>query len=144
MENITRILAIVFLYFVGTSALIGGWGLLSDPSGEAVGLSLNLLENTPFRDFYFPALILLLVNGLGSLIIGSLAIMKAKYFQLLIVMQGLLLIGWIMIQMAMIGAIYWLQFLYGGIGLLIMVSGILLYEWHHHNGVVRKKELAGY
>jgi len=142
MKNFIRVLAIVLLYLVGISAIIGGWGLISDPSGNAVDLPLTLLQHTPFTNFFYPGLILILAIGLGSLMVGSLAILKAKYYDVLIVAEGFILLGWIIIQVALIDVIYWLHFIYGGMGILLIVAGILLYEWQHHEKTPRKHQFA--
>ena len=142
MKNFMRVLAIVLLYLVGTSAVIGSWGLISDPSGKAVGLPVSLLQDTPFRNFLYPGLLLLLFNGLGCLIVGSLAILKVNYYPILMVAQGFILTGWIIIQVALIDVIYWLHFLYGGIGILLIMAGILLYEVQHHEKIPGKHQFA--
>jgi hypothetical protein len=45
-------------------AAIGGVALLMAPSGEIVGLSVALLDGTPFEDFLVPGIVLLVVFGL--------------------------------------------------------------------------------
>jgi hypothetical protein len=42
--------------------------LLNDPSGNGIGLSLDVLKNTPFKNFFIPGLFLLVVLGLIPLI----------------------------------------------------------------------------
>ena len=40
--------------FIGLGALGGGFMLVRDPSGSALGVPLSLLEGTPFPDFFNP------------------------------------------------------------------------------------------
>ena len=58
--------------FIGLGAVLGGYGLVSDPTGAGVRMPLDMLENSPFSTFLVPGLVLLTVNGLGSLL-GALA-----------------------------------------------------------------------
>ena len=53
--------------FIGVGAVAGGLGLALDPSGESVGIPLELLAETPFTTFLIPGIVLFAVNGLGSL-----------------------------------------------------------------------------
>ncbi len=45
MHHIFRIIAIILLLFNAISALFGGWGLMSDPSGETMEMPLRFLEH---------------------------------------------------------------------------------------------------
>jgi len=56
------------LLFLGMSALVGGSGLVADPSGAAIGLPLDLLRGSPFGDYLVPGLVLLIVLGAGPLL----------------------------------------------------------------------------
>jgi len=47
MHHIFRIIAIILLLFNAISALFGGWGLISDPSGETLEMPLRFLEHSP-------------------------------------------------------------------------------------------------
>ena len=49
--------------FIGIGAVAGGFGLVSAPDGSALGLPLELLEHSPFRDYFIPGLVLLVVNA---------------------------------------------------------------------------------
>ena len=54
--------------FIGIGAIGGGFMLVKDPSGKALGVPLSFLEGSPFRDFLIPGIFLLTVNGVGSMI----------------------------------------------------------------------------
>ena len=53
--------------FIGVGAVAGGLGLALDPSGESLGIPLELLEETPFATFLIPGIVLFAVNGLCCL-----------------------------------------------------------------------------
>ena len=45
--------------FIGLGAIGGGFMLVKDPSGFALGVPLNFLEGSPFQDFLIPGIFLL-------------------------------------------------------------------------------------
>ena len=56
-----RVLSIGLLVLIGAAAGYGGVSLLLDPSGLQIGLPLSLLEGSPFRSYFVPVLMLLLL-----------------------------------------------------------------------------------
>jgi hypothetical protein len=119
-------LLMALLLFQGLSGIAGGIGLVGDPSGDSLQISLSLLEGTPFNDYLIPGLILLVVLGIAPLIalyglwkqrhwgwLGSLAI-------------GVGLIIWIGVQILLIG--YQpqppLQLIYGVLGIAIVSTAL--------------------
>ena len=66
MKTFLKISSILLLLFNGTGAFYGGIGLITDPTGVSIKLSVNLLEHTPFNNFLVPGIVLLGVNGIFS------------------------------------------------------------------------------
>ncbi len=97
---------------IGLGAVGGGFLLITDPSGEALGLPLSLLEKSPFPDFLIPGLFLLAVNGIGSLIGAGLSFTGKRYAPESAMILGAILVAWIVIQVAMIRSVGWLHVLY--------------------------------
>lgn len=58
----------IVLTLVGTAAIAVGLGLIVAPDGDGFKLSVELLKNTPFRDYFIPGIVLLTVIGVGSLL----------------------------------------------------------------------------
>lgn len=56
--------------FLGIGGIIGGGGLIIDPSGSLLQIPNSLLEHSPFRNFLIPGIILLLVLGLMPIVIA--------------------------------------------------------------------------
>ncbi len=52
---------IILIVFQSISGLIGGIGLLIDPSGSYLKMPMFFLRNTPFKDYLIPALVLFFV-----------------------------------------------------------------------------------
>jgi len=67
-RSISSNLLILLIFFQAISAIPSGLSLLNDPSGNGIGLSLDVLKNTPFKNFFIPGLFLLVVLGLIPLI----------------------------------------------------------------------------
>jgi hypothetical protein len=122
-----RITALILLFFNGISAIFGGVGLMADPGGEAMQMPLEFLENTPFKDFLIPGIILFTFNGILSLMIFVLTILKVKRYAWFIIFQGCVLIIWLTVQIIMIEKFYPpLHIPYYLVGILLVISGSLL------------------
>ncbi len=121
-----RTFVVCLVLFNGLAACGGGLVLIIDPSGNAMQMSTRLLEHSPFSDFLIPGVLLLLVNGLSSLWISWIVIQRKINYQRFIVLQGLLLIGWILIQVLLIREVSWLHYSFGGLGMVLIGAGLKL------------------
>lgn len=127
MKQILQILSAILLLFNGTGALYGGWHLIRYPDGSSLMLPLSLLSQTPFTSFLIPGLVLFAINGVLSLAVLVFLLLKHKLAPGLIQIQGLILILWIVSQIAMIQTLYFLHGIMALVGILLMVTGRNLY-----------------
>ena len=111
--------------FNGLSAVLGGYMLLKDPSGTDLGLQLGWLEGTPFSSFLIPGLVLLVMNGLGNLLGAGLTLRRWRQAGNYGLLFGLIMMSWIMAQVAWIGYQGFLQPLYFGTGMVQFAFGYL-------------------
>lgn len=127
-----RITAVSLLVFLGLAAAGGGLLMLIDPSGGKIILPLDLLEETPFQDFFIPGLILFSVLGVFSFIIGWMTFLKSKYYEWFIIMQGFILSGWLTIEVLINSDLFFPAYHYPlyAISLLLILTGILLIKWN--------------
>ena len=102
----------VFQILLGLSAVAGGVGMVGDPSGDSVGFPLDQLSGTPFPDYLIPGLFLLLIIGVGHLAGGILTIIRFRHAGEVAVVLGAILMAWIVVQVILIGLVYFLQPLY--------------------------------
>jgi hypothetical protein len=123
------------LAFLGVSAAFGSILLVLNPTGARLQMPLSILQFSPFRDFLIPGLILGIVFGIGSFAtIVVLWFRPAWSFGTALtrvtgehwswsaaVAVGLGQVIWIVTQMLMVHGTDWLQFVYGGLGLLIIL-----------------------
>jgi hypothetical protein len=109
--------------FVGLGAVAGGLGLILKPSGANLGIPIELLEKTPFSTYLIPGLVLLAVNGLGSLVGAAASFTRYRYAGDTAVVLGGFLVVWITLQVYWFAGFHWLHTLYLGLGILELVLG---------------------
>lgn len=115
-----------FQLFHGASALLGGYLLVSDPSGSKLGLKPDWLESTPFTSYLIPGLVLLVVNGLGNTGGLVVTILKNKRAGDIAILFGFIMLAWIVAQVSWIGYQSVLQPLYFFTGLGQLMAGLSL------------------
>ena len=84
--------------FIGLGAVGGGLGLVLEPSGANLGMPLEMLNHSPFSNFLIPGIVLLIVNGLGSIAGSVLSFRLFQYAAEIAFALGTFLVAWILIQ----------------------------------------------
>ena len=122
-----RIIASVLLVIVGFAALYGGFMFMIDPSGYQLGISRDLLVGTPFDNYMVPGIILFVVVGLFSLVSGVLTILRNPVFPWLLMIAGLILMGWLTVQLFMNSGFFSPLFHYPlyAVGISLLLIGFL-------------------
>ena len=136
--KVARIIIIALLLIVSVSALIAGYLFMLDPSGSKLGLSVDILEHSPFENFLLPGIVLFVLNGILNLIAAMYAIFQWKGWMLLVLLQGFVLFAWIAIQAAMLQRLHYLHFIFSGIGVILMLFSVSSYK-----PFIRKKNNPG-
>ena len=103
--RIARRWLIFWALFIGLGAVAGSVGMLTDPSGKAMGMDAMLpyfqvlpLAELLYQDYRFPGIALLLVNGFTNLTAAVLFFRNRKSGVLLGGVFGVTLMMWIGIQ----------------------------------------------
>lgn len=112
--------------FIGLGALGGGFMLVRDPSGSALGVPLSFLQGSPFPDFLVPGIFLLVVNGVGSLIGAGFSFTRRRYAQETAIVLGAILVAWIVIQVILIRSFSWMHVLYFILGVVELGIGLYI------------------
>ncbi|MGY5851751.1 hypothetical protein [Salegentibacter sp. F14] len=112
--------------FNGLSGLLGGFMLIKDPSGNSLNMKFEWLANTPFPNFLIPGIILFLLIGIGNVLGFWLSFKKNKNRAQFGSIFGLILMIWIIAQVAFIGYKDFLQPLYFSSGLLQAITGLAM------------------
>jgi hypothetical protein len=109
--------------FLAVSAIAGAIGLVVG----FMNIPLSVLNGTPFADFTVPALLLGIVVG-GSALAGAAiaAFGPRRYETMATAGAGGIVVGWIIIEIALIGLGSWLQPLYFAVGLVMIGLAALL------------------
>jgi len=113
---------LLFILFQGLSGLLGGIGLIMDPTGKSLQIPISWLVNSPFNDYLIPGFILLSVLGIFPIIILYRLWNKLIWSWFFTIALGIALIIWILVEILIIG--YQtnppLQLIYGFVGLIIL------------------------
>jgi hypothetical protein len=125
--EIARKIAVVVLWFLGISALVGAVPLILFPYGEPWGfMSQSLLRYSPFHSYLIPGIILFIANGGLSLLVLYATARRISGYGWLVAFQGCVAAGWIVVEVIMLRAISWAHYLYFAVGLALIVSGLVL------------------
>ena len=89
--------------FVAVGAIPAGILFLTDPSGGRLGMTVDLLEGSPFTSFLVPGIVLLGIHGIGSLLGAAMSFWRARFAGDGAVLLGSLLGGWMVVQIVLIG-----------------------------------------
>jgi hypothetical protein len=128
-------LLMFLLLFQGISAIPSGLMLVLDPTGGLMQMPLAMLKGTPFPNFLIPGLILGIVLGLGAFFVLACLFtlpdwrwaqrvnpFKSQHWTWAASAAfGLALMIWIIVQVLMIGLGAFIQVLYFGVGLAILL-----------------------
>lgn len=118
---------LMLIIFQGLSGLIGGIGLVVDPTGKILQISIGWLKNSPFNDYLVPGLILLTALGFFPFVVIYGLVKKINWGWYSALLLGMMLIIWIGVELLIIGyqAQPPLQLIYGSVGILILVLALL-------------------
>lgn len=132
-------LLIALQLLLGIGAVAGGSFMLINPSGELLGLGLELLDGSPFDDYLIPGLLLTLVLGVMPLLVACGLIWRfpARVADRLNLYRdthwswsfslytGYALVIWIAAQVYFLQAVQGVHLLYWTIGFAIQIVTLL-------------------
>lgn len=119
-----RIVLLLIELFVAFTAISCGAMLIIRPDGALMQMPLSMLANTPFSDFLIPGMALGFAVGGSALVALFLVAFGRALAQHWVILSGVMLGGWITVQVLLIGASSMLQAIYFIIAVVIFVFGI--------------------
>jgi len=125
MKFFLKVITSLLLLINGIGAIYGGSNLILHPDGSSIQLSLQWLQHTPFHNYFIPGIILFIANGLLSMFVFMALLLKYKNYPWLVIAQGVVLTGWIVIQILLIQTVYFLHIILGSFGIALILLGIL-------------------
>ena len=106
------------LLFNGVSAAVGGLALMTDWIPEQT----SWVRDTDFPSNYFPGVILMAVVGGSSLIAATALMKRSDGWELASIVAGIIMVFWIIGEVASIRGFHFLQVIY-------LVTGALVVIW---------------
>ncbi len=107
--------------FVAIAAIPAGLSMIFDTTGNGLGMSPELLVGSPFSTFLTPGIFLLVCLGISNLLF---VFVTSRYEGFGGILMGVILVGWILIQIYWIGMTFFLQPLFLIVGLVQTALGI--------------------
>lgn len=114
------------MLLVGIGAVAAGVGFIQKPNGSNLGMTVDLLNNSPFDNFIIPGIVLLTMNGLGSLFGAFLCFKLRLTAGTFTSILGIAMIIWIVAQVYWIGLQSWLQPTFFIVGVMETIFGFML------------------
>lgn len=133
-RNLHLILGIIQA-LVALGAIPAGYLMLAEPDGKSLGMTVDVLAGTPFKDFFIPGLFLFTVNGLCNLAGSVLCFFKFSYAPAIGIALGSALVIWISVQVFSIGLTHFLQPGYFIIGIIEIILSYLLAIQNKKNSI---------
>lgn len=124
--KIVRAIAIVSLVFLGITSVIGAIPMILQSNEEPWQMPRSLLDHSPFNSFLTPGILLLLSNGLFSFLALNAVLDKGPGAGGWVTVQGCILSGWLIAQVALFQIVVWPQLVYAGLALALIVCGLAL------------------
>ena len=145
-NNFFRNLLIILLGFLAIGALFGGLAFIIKPDGSIYQMPVDVLANSPFKNFFIPGIILSTIFGIFPLIVifGLIKKPESKFLNKLnlisdyhfswtfSVYTGIALIIWINVQTLILNSVDVLHTIYSSLGILIICIAILPQTRKHY------------
>lgn len=123
MKPSVKVVILFLLLTNAVAATFGGIKLMLDSSGSSIQLSLDLLRHTYFSNYFIPGMVLFVTNGLFGLYAATATLFNLRNAHFFVIAQGLILCGWIIIQVFLIDLFHTLHAILGLIGVLLVILG---------------------
>jgi hypothetical protein len=137
--KLTKNLLIFLLGFLSFGAIFGGMAFILKPDGSIYDMPVEILQNSPFKDFLVPGIILFVTFGLLPVYVIYTLIKKPEnkameklnllpdhhFSWTFSIYIGFALIIWINIQTLILDAVDILHTIYSSLGILIICMALL-------------------
>ncbi len=125
-KTLNRI-GVIVLIITGINALAAGFSMIVNPTGNDLGMSVEtVLQHSPFNSFLIPGLTLFTTIGVMSIVTALFFFKKWKNHDLLIIIQGVILFGWIFFQVIFLQQFNWMHATFGIVGIFLIWWGYSL------------------
>jgi hypothetical protein len=120
-------IGIILLIITSLNALAAGFSMIAEPTGKDLGMTVDtILQHSPFHSFLIPGIVLFSTIGIGIIITLIAFRKKWNNYNLVVLAQGAIITGWIVIQVIFLRQFNWMHAVIGSIGLYTIVWGYML------------------
>lgn len=120
-------IGIILLIITSLNALAAGFSMIAEPTGKDLGMTVDtILQHSPFHSFLIPGIALFSTIGIGIIITLIAFRKKWNNYNLVVLAQGAIITGWIVIQVIFLRQFNWMHAVIGSIGLYTIVWGYML------------------
>jgi len=102
-----------------------GLSLMLDPSGAGIQLPREWIADSVFGSYFLPGLYLFAINGLGMILVAGLSFIRHWSAPWLTGVLGAGLVIWILVQLAIMPEVMWLQWAFLAVGVVLGVIALL-------------------
>lgn len=116
-----RLLLTILIIITAFASTMIGVILITDPSGNTLGLSTNLLKETPFNNYMLPGILLVAsVSSINLLAVFHSMERDDKRYNWSMA-GGIAMSVWTIIQMAWLQSAHWINMMFLMIGFFIII-----------------------
>jgi hypothetical protein len=123
-----RQLSIAILFVLCITAFYAGYHMVSDPTGSSLGLPFYLLNGSVFTSYAMIGWLLLFMVGVFSVVTIICIKLKSSIYSFLIMLQGVILFVFIVIQMLLLGETFIIQYAFLIAGIALIGLGALQFQ----------------
>lgn len=124
-----NLIGIILLILTGLNALAAGFSMIVEPTGKDLGMTVEgILKHSPFNSFLIPGITLFTTIGILCIITALYVIKRWKKSEYLVMIQGIILFGWIFFQVIFLRQFNWMHATFGIIGIFFTIWGFKLYR----------------
>jgi hypothetical protein len=116
-----RTILFILVSFIAVTATLSGLLMISNPGGQIMNLPLGLLKTTPFKDYLIPGILLTVLVGGVNLLAVFYNLQRSPNRYNWAMAGGILIVGWIVVQVILISSLHWLHFIYLIVGVAIVL-----------------------
>ncbi len=125
-----KTILILLTAIVALTSIPSGIMMMIRPDGALLQLDIAILHDTPFRNFFIPGMALSLIAGGSNLLACILNLKKHASRYDWSIVAGLMIGGWITVQIILIGLLHGLQIFYiAAAAFIILIAYQLKGKW---------------
>jgi hypothetical protein len=119
------------LAFMALNAFGGGYYAMSG----AEGVPIDWLQGSPFSSYFIPGLVLFVVVDGSSLMAAVCVFVHSRIAKFATVTAVIIVFAWLLVQIAIIGYVSWMQPTTGAVALIILLLALELPSSHEERRV---------